>query len=161
MPSGDSGGGGSAEKFKLSDFLNAARLPDVGLSEKDACACFDHYAAQGFLRSNGREIVSLPPILREWKRRKGAFDAPPKGALPRREAITLEQFRAAYRDQHGADLDCDVCEAKAHHLAVLKCATIDEVREKFREDYDDILALWNKEFSPLKRRVLNKLERTK
>ena len=104
-----------------------------------------------------RTIESIrQSIANGWQ---GLFD--PKGGSGAGAGITLEQFRAAYRDQHGADLDCDFCDAKAHHLAVLKCATIDEVRERFSEDYNDIIALWNKEFSPLKRRVMTKLERGK
>lgn len=102
-----------------------------------------------------RTIESIrQSIANGWQ---GLFE--PKGAGGSGATITLEQFRAAYRDQHGADLDCDFCDAKAHHLSVLKCQTIDEVREMFSEDYEDILALWTKEFSPLKRRVMGKLER--
>lgn len=104
-----------------------------------------------------RTIESIrQSIANGWQ---GLFE--PKGGSGAGAAITLEQFRLAYRDQHGADLDCDFCDSKPHHLAVLKCATIDEVRDKFREDYEDIIALWTKEFSPLKRRVINKLERNK
>lgn len=61
--------------WTLDDFLAAAKDPSVALAEKDATECFDFYAAQGFLRSNGRPITQLAPLLRQWKRKLGEFGA--------------------------------------------------------------------------------------
>ena len=59
--------------WTLDDFLATAKDPSVALAEKDATECFDFYAAQGFLRSNGRPITQLAPLLRQWKRKLGEF----------------------------------------------------------------------------------------
>ena len=59
--------------WTLDDFLATAKDPSVALAEKDATECFDFYAAQGFRRSNGRPIVAIAPLLRQWKRKLGEF----------------------------------------------------------------------------------------
>lgn len=66
--------------WTLGEFLAAAKDPSVALAEKDATECFDFYAAQGFLRSNGRPITQLAPLLRQWKRKLGEFAARGGGA---------------------------------------------------------------------------------
>ena len=59
--------------FCLNDFIAAAKLPDVSATEEQARECFDFYAAQGFLKSNGQPITAVAPLLRAWKRREGMF----------------------------------------------------------------------------------------
>ena len=59
--------------FCLNDFIAAAKLPDVSATEEQARECFDFYAAQGFLKSNGQPITAVEPLLRAWKRREGMF----------------------------------------------------------------------------------------
>ena len=93
--------------WKLDDFLAAAKDPSVALAEKDASECFDFYAAQGFVRSNGRPITQLAPLLRQWKRKLGEFAARGGGAKTDAniDAYSLER---AYEWFYGRFIgDCD------------------------------------------------------
>ena len=65
--------------FCLNDFIAAAKLPYVSATEEQARECFDFYAAQGFLKSNGQPITAVAPLLRAWKRREGMFGANKNG----------------------------------------------------------------------------------
>lgn len=62
--------------WTLDDFLATAKDPSVALAETEAKNAYDYYAAQGFVRSNGRPITQLVPLLRQWKRNVGKFDPP-------------------------------------------------------------------------------------
>lgn len=64
------------KEFLLDDFIAAGKDPSVALSEAEAKNAYDYYAAQGFVRSNGRPITQLAPLLRQWKRNVGKFDPP-------------------------------------------------------------------------------------
>lgn len=59
--------------FSVDDFVRAARDPSVAVPEDEARKCFDFYAAQGFVRGNGRPITQLAPLLRHWKSKAGEF----------------------------------------------------------------------------------------
>ena len=59
--------------FSVDDFVRAARDPSVAVPEDEARKCFDFYAAQGFVRGNGRPITQLAPLLRHWKAKAGEF----------------------------------------------------------------------------------------
>ena len=60
--------------WTLDDFREAAKDPSVSLPESDVAECYDFYAAQGFVRGNGQPIVSVAPLLRNWKRKRGEFE---------------------------------------------------------------------------------------
>ena len=60
--------------WTLDDFRKAAKDPSVSLPESDVAECYDFYAAQGFVRGNGQPIVSVAPLLRNWKRKRGEFE---------------------------------------------------------------------------------------
>lgn len=150
-------GAGAPALYSLDDFLQAAKDPSVALAEKDARECFDYYAAQGFLRSNGREITSLPPILRRWKGRIGAFEKLPSASGAGR--ITLDEFKTAYRRVHQGDFEVDFCPEREHHRAVLGCGSLADVQQRYPDDYADIMRRWDAEFSALKKFVKNKLEK--
>lgn len=65
--------------WTLDDFREAAKDPSVSLPESDVAECFDFYAAQGFVRGNGQPIISIAPLLRNWKRKRGEFEGRPAG----------------------------------------------------------------------------------
>ena len=123
--------------FSLDDFLNAAKDPSVALPEQDAKECFDFYAAQDFLRSNGQRITSLVPLLRQWKRRRGEF-APQtrqqQGAPPQNKEVSVETFRRAYDWLHNLDRMDYIPE---RDKAILR-ANLDDLRGKFKNEYNDV-----------------------
>ena len=66
--------------WTLDDFRKAAKDPSVSLPESDVVECYDFYAAQGFVRGNGQPIISIAPLLRNWKRKRGEFEGRQTGA---------------------------------------------------------------------------------
>lgn len=123
--------------FALEDFLNAAKDPSVALPEQDAKECFDFYAAQDFLRSNGQRITSLAPLLRQWKRRRGEFTPQTRqqqGALPQNKEVAVETFRRAYDWLHNLDRMDYIPE---RDKAILR-ANLDDLRGKFKNEYNDV-----------------------
>ena len=121
----------------MEDFLNAAKDPSVALPEQDAKECFDFYAAQDFLRSNGQRITSLAPLLRQWKRRRGEF-APQtrqqQGAPPQNKEVSVETFRRAYDWLHNLDRMDYIPERDKAILG----ANLDDLRGKFKNEYNDV-----------------------
>ena len=79
------------KEFLLDDFIAAGKDPSVALSEAEAKNAYDYYAAQGFVRSNGRPITQLAPLLRQWKRNVGKFDPPPNTAEAGIDQYSLER----------------------------------------------------------------------
>lgn len=95
--------------WTLGDFLIAAKEPSVALPEKDATECFDFYAAQGFRRSNGRPIVAVAPLLRQWKRKLGEFTGRGGGAKTDTgiDAYSLERAYEWFSGHFLGDYDDD------------------------------------------------------
>ena len=79
------------KEFLLEDFIAAGKDPSVALSEAEAKNAYDYYAAQGFVRSNGRPITQLAPLLRQWKRNVGKFDPPPNTVETGIDQYSLER----------------------------------------------------------------------
>ena len=69
-------------QFTLNEVKNIARI--CGLSDTEAEACFYHYDAQGWVRSNGQQIVNLRSALMYWKNHQHEF-AKPEGNLTHKE----------------------------------------------------------------------------
>lgn len=79
------------KEFLLDDFIAAGKDPSVALSEAETKNAYDYYAAQGFVRSNGRPITQLAPLLRQWKRNVGKFDPPPNTVEAGIDQYSLER----------------------------------------------------------------------
>lgn len=62
------------EGFTREQVLEAAKLPDVAVSQDEAVAFYEHYAAQGWLLGNGQPITALAHALQRWKRNKGKHE---------------------------------------------------------------------------------------
>lgn len=75
--------------WTLDDFRNAAKDPSVSLPESDVVECYDFYAAQGFVRGNGQPIISIAPLLRNWKRKRGEFEGRQTGGL---QSQTVDEY---------------------------------------------------------------------
>ena len=67
----------SDDGWDLGKVLEIAASPDVAVTQDMARKCFDHYAAKGWVDSNGNEagrtISALKSLLRNWKVREPSF----------------------------------------------------------------------------------------
>ena len=95
------------KEFLLSDFIAAGKDPSVALSEAEAKNAYDYYAAQGFVRSNGRPITQLAPLLRQWKRNVGKFDPPSNTVEAGIDQYSLERAFEWYEGHFIGDYDDD------------------------------------------------------
>ncbi len=57
--------------YTLEELKMAA--PNIGMSDEDVEACFHHYNAQGWNRSNGLPIKNVYSLLNTWKNNRGRF----------------------------------------------------------------------------------------
>lgn len=60
------------EGFSLEEVLEAAKLPDVAVSEAEAHKFFDHYNGE-WTYGNGKPITCLATALRRWKGKQEQF----------------------------------------------------------------------------------------
>lgn len=95
------------KEFLLDDFIAAGKDPSVALSEAEAKNAYDYYAAQGFVRSNGRPITQLAPLLRQWKRNVGKFDPPSNAVEAGIDQYSLERAFEFWEGHFLGDYDDD------------------------------------------------------
>ena len=93
------------------EILEIAKDPSVSISEDEANHFYDHYTAQGWLRSNGQPIENtkqaLFAMLRIWKRNSGNFNLT-QSPLP--QTIDVQSLERAYEWLNGhyiGDYDTD------------------------------------------------------
>ena len=95
------------KEFLLDDFIAAGKDPSVALSEAEAKNAYDYYAAQGFVRSNGRPITQLAPLLRQWKRNVGKFEKPATAVEAGIDQYSLERAFEFWEGHFLGDYDDD------------------------------------------------------
>lgn len=140
--------------FSLDDFLEAAKLPDVAVKPEQARECFDFYAAQGFLKSNGQPITAIAPLLRAWKRREGMFTHPTdKNSLQGQNSPDLRTLKLGLSFILGGSDNLMEQERKA-----LRCQDVESFKRYVPDEYALIVDTLKEPFSKMKDFINKKLK---
>ena len=140
--------------FSLDDFLEAAKLPDVAVKPEQARECFDFYAAQGFLKSNGQPITAIAPLLRAWKRREGMFTHPTdKNSLQGQNSPDLRTLKLGLSFILGGSDNLMEQERKA-----LRCQDVESFKRYVPDEYQMIVDTLKEPFSKMKDFINKKLK---
>ena len=78
---------------------------------------------------------------------------PYKGSKPKGADLDIKMFKTAYRFLNEGTLSLDISDFKEHCLKVLSVNSIEEIKEQYPSEYEDILKRLKEPFSPLKKRV--------